>query len=117
MIRFVAFGPRNALSAGSDGGARHRMVVTSLIATVKLTGIEPQARLTDSLERAVFGQTKANEFARLPPWAKPAERARGRCPWPDVAAVMRHTQRWFRGGRSRAAAVRPAPAADGRCRP
>ena len=61
--------------AGSDGGARHWAIVASLVATAKLNGVEPQAWLTDVLERVVSGRTKAHELARLLPWAWKAERA------------------------------------------
>ena len=39
-IRPIALGRKNALFAGSDGGARHWAMVASLIATAKLNGIE-----------------------------------------------------------------------------
>ena len=56
------------------GGARHRAIVASLVATAKLNGVEPLAWLTDVLERMVAGRTKARELARLLPWAWKAER-------------------------------------------
>jgi hypothetical protein len=40
----------------------------------KLNGVEPQAWLTDVLERVVSGRTKAHELGRLLPWAWKAER-------------------------------------------
>ena len=64
----------SALFAGSDGGARHWAIVASLVATAKLNGVEPQAWLTDVLERMVAGRTKATELARLLPWNRQAER-------------------------------------------
>jgi transposase len=73
-IRPIALGRKNALFAGSDGGARHWAIVASLVATAKLNGIEPQAWLTDVLERMVAGRTKAPELARLLPWTWQAER-------------------------------------------
>jgi hypothetical protein len=73
-IRPIALGRKNALSAGSDGGARHWAIVASLVATAKLNGVEPLAWLTDVLERVVSGRTKANELERLLPWAWKAER-------------------------------------------
>jgi transposase len=42
--------------------------VASLVATAKLNGVEPQAWLTDVLERMVSGRTRANELERLLPW-------------------------------------------------
>jgi hypothetical protein len=75
-IRPITLGRKNAF-AGSDGGAQHWAVVASLVATTKLNGVEPQAWLTDvlermvsgrTLERMVSGRTKATELARLLPW-------------------------------------------------
>src|SRR3712207_1820467 len=68
-------GHATSLFAGSDGGARHWAVVASLVATAKLNGVEPQAWLTDVLERMVSGRTKAHELERLLPWHWHAERA------------------------------------------
>jgi transposase len=73
-IRPIALGRKNALFAGSDGGARHWATVASLVATAKLNGVEPLAWLTDVLERMVSGRTKAHELERLLPWAWKAER-------------------------------------------
>jgi transposase len=73
-IRPIALGRKNSLFAGSDGGARHWAIVASLMASAKLNGVEPQAWLTDVLERMVSGRTKANELARLLPWTWRAER-------------------------------------------
>ena len=74
-IRPIALGRKNALFAGSDGGARHWAIVASLVATARLNGVEPLAWLTDVLERMVLGPSKAHELARLLPWAWKAERA------------------------------------------
>ena len=41
----------------------------------QLNGVEPQAWLTDVLERMVSGRTKAHELERLLSWAWKAERA------------------------------------------
>src|SRR5215217_2988138 len=72
-IRPIALGRKNALFAGSDGGARHWAIVASLVASAKLNGVEPLAWLTDVLERMVSGRTKAHELARLLPWTWKAE--------------------------------------------
>jgi transposase len=53
-------------------------LVASLVATVRLNGIEPQAWLTDMLERMVAGRIKTPELERLLPWAWRAE-------WPAAA--------------------------------
>src|SRR3954449_10030376 len=42
-IRPIALGRKNALFAGSDGGAYHWAIVASLVATAKLNGVEPLA--------------------------------------------------------------------------
>jgi transposase len=73
-IRPIALGRKNALFAGSDGGARHWAIVASLVATAKLNGVEPLAWLTDVLERMVSGRAKAHELERLLPWTWQAER-------------------------------------------
>jgi transposase len=59
---------KNALFAGSDGGARHWALAMTLIQTAKLNGVNPMAWLTDVLERVVSGRTKAHELHTLLPW-------------------------------------------------
>src|SRR3982750_237484 len=73
-IRPISLGRKNALFAGSDGGACWWAIVASLVATAKLNGVEPWAGLTDVLERMVWGRTKAHELERLLPWTWKAER-------------------------------------------
>jgi transposase len=73
-IRPIALGRKNALFAGSDGGAHHWALVASLVATAKLNGVEPLAWLTDVLERMVSGRIKAHELEQLLPWTWNAER-------------------------------------------
>ena len=64
---------KNALFAGSDGGAQRWASAMTLIQTAKLNGVDPQAWLTDVLERIVARQVKANDLHRLLPWNwKPA---------------------------------------------
>jgi transposase len=58
-LRPIALGRKNALFAGSDGGAPHWAIVASLVATAKLNGVEPQAWLADVLERMVFGSNQS----------------------------------------------------------
>ncbi len=67
--RVIALGRKNALFAGSDGGARHWAIVASLVATARLNGVEPLAWLTDVLERMVAGRTKSGQLDMLLPWA------------------------------------------------
>ena len=59
---------KNALFAGSDGGARHWAIAMTLIQTAKLNGIDPMTWLADVLERIVSGRTKANQLHTLLPW-------------------------------------------------
>jgi transposase len=67
-IRPVTITRKNSLFAGSDGGARHWAIATTLITTAKLNGVEPMAWLTDVLERIVSGCTKAHGLESLLPW-------------------------------------------------
>jgi transposase len=60
---------KNALFAGSDGGARHWAIAMTLIQTAKLNGVDPMAWLTDVLERIVSGDTKAPDLHTLLPWS------------------------------------------------
>ncbi len=59
---------KNALFAGSDGGARRWAIAMTLIQTAKLNGVEPMAWLTDVLERLVSARTRAHEPHTLLPW-------------------------------------------------
>jgi transposase len=67
-IRPIKITAKNALFAGSDSGGRHWSVVSSMIETCKLNGVEPLAWMTDVLTRVVTGQTKNNDLASLLPW-------------------------------------------------
>ncbi len=66
-IRPVALGRKNALFAGSDGGARRWAVVGSLVETAKLNGVEPYAWLRDVLNRMVDGHPQQC-LDELLPW-------------------------------------------------
>ena len=59
---------KNALFAGSDGGARHWALAMTLIQTAKLNAVDPMAWLTDVLEQVVSGRTKVHELHTLLPW-------------------------------------------------
>ena len=54
-VRPVALGRKNALFAGSDGGADRWAVVASLVETCKLNGVEPYGWLRDVIARMVEG--------------------------------------------------------------
>lgn len=65
-IRPVALGRKNALFAGSDGGAARWAVVASLVETAKLNGVEPYAWLRDVLTRMVDGHPASKLDELLP---------------------------------------------------
>ena len=67
-IRPIALNRKNALFAGSDGGAEHWATVASLIETCKLNDIDPLAYLTDVLTRIVNGHPN-RDIDQLLPWA------------------------------------------------
>jgi transposase len=67
-IRPVALGRKNALFAGSDGGAARWAAVASLVETAKLNGVEPYAWLRDVLTRMVEGHP-VSRLDELLPWA------------------------------------------------
>ena len=75
-IRPLALTRKNALFAGSDGGAENWATIASLIQTAKLNDVEPFAYLRDVLERIVSGKTRVNDLAALLPWAWKASQAR-----------------------------------------
>lgn len=52
-MRAVALGRKNHLFAGSDYGAEHWGVISSLIATCKMNGVDPLAYLRDVLTKIV----------------------------------------------------------------
>jgi transposase len=67
-IRPITLNRKNALFAGSDGGAEHWAIIASLIETCKLNNVDPLAYLTDVLTRIVNGHPNS-EIDRLLPWA------------------------------------------------
>src|SRR5262249_44131180 len=69
-IRPLALNRKNALFAGSDGGAEQWARIASLIATCELLGVEPHTYLADVITRIVNGhpQTRLDE---LMPWHYP----------------------------------------------
>ena len=67
-MRPIALGRKNALFAGSDGGAEHWATIASLIETCKLCGVEPQAYLRDVITRIVNGHPNS-QIDELLPWA------------------------------------------------
>lgn len=71
-IRPVALGRKNALFAGSDGGAARWAVVASLVETAKLNGVEPYAWLAGALARMADGHPAQRLDELLPWWWTPA---------------------------------------------
>jgi transposase len=67
-IRPIALNRKNALFAGSDGGAEHWATIASLIETCKLNAIDPLGYLTDVLTRIVNGH-RNSDIDQLMPWA------------------------------------------------
>ncbi|MBS1084380.1 IS66 family transposase [Gluconobacter kondonii] len=65
-IRPVTLGRKNALFAGSEGGANRWAIVASLIETAKLNGIEPFVWLRDVLTRMIDGYPAARLSELLP---------------------------------------------------
>jgi hypothetical protein len=67
-IRPIALNRKNALFAGSDGGAEHWAVIASLVETCKLNAVDPQAYLGDVIARIVAGHPQS-QIDELLPWA------------------------------------------------
>jgi transposase len=82
-IRPIALNRKNALFAGSDGGAEHWAVVASLIETCKLNDIDPQAYLTDVITKVVNGHPNSRMDGLLPGPMPPSARSRT---WPENSA-------------------------------
>lgn len=58
---------KNALFAGSDGGGRAWATIATLLTTAKMNGVDPQAWLTQTLERIASGWPNS-QIADLMPW-------------------------------------------------
>jgi transposase len=67
-IRPIALNRKNALFAGSDGGAEHWATIASLVETCKLNNVEPLCYLADILTRIVEGHPNS-QIDDLLPWA------------------------------------------------
>ena len=77
-IRPIGIGKKNSLFSGDEGGAQTWAILSSLLNTAKLNGVDPETYLADILERMVSGATKNNQLADLLVWnwkaAREAER-------------------------------------------
>jgi transposase len=71
-IRPLVLNRKNALFAGHDHGAENWACIASLIETCKLSGVDPQAYLTDVLTRLV-NLWPASRLDELLPWAWASE--------------------------------------------
>lgn len=74
-IRPIAIGKKNSLFCGDAGGGETWAILSSLVNTAKLNGLDPEAWLTDVLERIVSGRTKNNQLHELLAWNWKAARA------------------------------------------
>lgn len=74
-MRPIAMGRRNSLFSGSEGGAESWAILASIVNTAKLHDLDPQAYLTDVLERIVSGRTKSHQLHDLLAWNWKAARA------------------------------------------
>jgi transposase len=70
-IRPIALNRKNALFAGSDGGAEHWAVIASLIETCKLLDVEPHGYLADVITR-IANDHPQSRLDELLPSAYPA---------------------------------------------
>jgi transposase len=73
-IRPLVLNRKNALFAGHDHGAENWACIASLIESCKLSGVNPQAYLTDVLTRLV-NLWPASRLDELLPWAWASERS------------------------------------------
>ena len=73
-IRPIALTRKNALFAGSDGGAETWAVIASLIESCKLVDVDPQAYLVDVLTKIANGHLNSR-IDDLLPWALPTPAA------------------------------------------
>ncbi len=62
-IRPLALTRKNALFAGSDGGAGHWAVIASLIETCKLNGVDPQAYMAAVITLIIKGHPNAQSMS------------------------------------------------------
>jgi hypothetical protein len=71
-VRGIKLSRKNALFAGSDGGAEHWAVIASMIDTCKINEVDLLAYLSDVLTRIVNGRPHRN-IDQLLPWAYRAQ--------------------------------------------
>lgn len=67
---------RRAIAAAGEGGGETWAIATTLVRTAILNGVNPQAWLTDVLERMARGEVKSPALRTLLPWTcRKAQRA------------------------------------------
>ncbi len=74
-MKSVALTRKNALFAGNARGGETWAILASLINTAKLNGVDPQAWLTDVLERIVSEEITVDRLGELLPWVWKAAKA------------------------------------------
>jgi transposase len=65
-MRAIAIGRKNWLFAGSERGGRSAAIAYTLVETAMLNGVDPQAWLTDVLDR--IADHKITRLNELMPW-------------------------------------------------
>ncbi len=68
-MRPIALGRKNYLFMGSEGGGKAAAIAYTLVETAKLNGVDPQAWLTDVLDR--IADHKITRIDELLPWHYP----------------------------------------------
>jgi transposase len=65
-MRGIAIGRKNNMFIGSERGSKSAAVIYTLIETAKLNSVDPQAWITDTLNRSA--DHKINRIDELLPW-------------------------------------------------
>ena len=63
-----AIGKKNSLFSGDEGGGETWAILSSLLNTAKLNGVDPEAYLVDVLERMVSGRTTNDRLHEVLAW-------------------------------------------------
>lgn len=64
----MAIGKKNSLFCGDDGGGETWAILSTLLNTAKLNGVDPETWLTNVLERIVSGSTTNDRLRELLAW-------------------------------------------------
>jgi len=59
---------KNSLFCGDEGGGETWAILSTLLQTARLNGLNPEAWLADALERVVCGATTNDRLAELLAW-------------------------------------------------